>query len=91
MLLDSSIKMSKAAPTVNDKEMAHFKYLSTFWWNEDSPLHRLHVLNELRIPWIINKLLETKLISKDAAESTKPLEGLTILDVGCGGLSKHFF
>lgn len=77
------------APTVNAQEILHFKHLSTIWWNKE--LDGLRILNDLRIPWIIEKLVKTKLITEEAAKSAKPLEGLTILDVGCGGMLQNFF
>ncbi|KAF2887338.1 hypothetical protein ILUMI_18835 [Ignelater luminosus] len=72
-------------PTVNAKEIAHFKNLSTIWWNKECAPSTLLAFNELRVPWIIDKLVETKLITKDAAKSSKPFQGLSILDAGCGG------
>ncbi|KAF2898590.1 hypothetical protein ILUMI_07586, partial [Ignelater luminosus] len=81
MTMDKSRKIP--APTVNTQEILHFKKLSTFWWNKE--LDGLRILNDLRIPWIVDKLVQTKLITEDAAKSANPLQGLSILDVGCGG------
>lgn len=79
------------APTVNSEEMFHYKFLSTSWWNKENTMDILHVLNDLRIPWILNTLVETGLITKDATKHSKPLRELSILDVGCGGLFQYFF
>ncbi|KAF2900567.1 hypothetical protein ILUMI_05609 [Ignelater luminosus] len=70
-------------PTVNADEMVIFKNFSTHLWEGKVPLHPL---NNLRIPWIVDGIAEAGLISKDKVGSSKPLEGLKILDVECGGV-----
>ncbi|RWS06925.1 ubiquinone biosynthesis O-methyltransferase-like protein, partial [Dinothrombium tinctorium] len=49
------------------------------WWT-DERLKPLRAMNELRIPLIVNQLLNDKTIN-----SHKPLSGFTLLDVGSGG------
>ncbi|KAF2890853.1 hypothetical protein ILUMI_15320, partial [Ignelater luminosus] len=73
-----------ASPTVNSHEMEKFKYLSSFWWDKEGKAKPLHTLNHLRVPWIIDGIVEAGLISKDKLSKPKPLQGLKILDVGCG-------
>lgn len=51
-------------------ELAKFSELAHRWWDPDSEFRPLHQINPLRLDWI-NYL--------------SPLQGLRVLDVGCGG------
>ncbi|KAF2900566.1 hypothetical protein ILUMI_05608 [Ignelater luminosus] len=79
-----SFSQHDASPTVNPKEMVKFKTLSSQWWNKELRVTPLHPLNNLRVPWIVDGIVEAGLISKDKVGSTKSLQGLKLLDVGCG-------
>lgn len=72
-------------PTMNPDEIEKFKNLSSAVWNKEIRLSALHPLNHLRVPWIVDGIIEAGLVSKDKIGSEKPLEGLRVLDVGCGG------
>ena len=45
----------------------------------------LHAMNGVRIPWIQNRLKDIGAVNRIANPQT-PLAGLSILDVGCGGV-----
>ena len=51
-------------------ELAKFSDLAHRWWDKESEFRPLHEINPLRLDWI-NALV--------------PLNGLRVLDVGCGG------
>lgn len=51
-------------------ELAKFSDLAHRWWDKESEFRPLHEINPLRLDWI-NGLV--------------PLNGLRVLDVGCGG------
>lgn len=51
-------------------ELAKFSELAHRWWDPDSEFRPLHQINPLRLDWI---------------QSLVPLQGLRVLDVGCGG------
>ena len=51
-------------------ELAKFSDLAHRWWDQDGEFRPLHQINPLRLDWI-NGLC--------------PLQGLQVLDVGCGG------
>ncbi len=53
-------------------ELDHFQSLSSTWWDEEGPFRILHAITPLRLAFIKEKV-------------HKPLKGLRILDVGCGG------
>lgn len=64
--------------TIDPKEVAHYENLAATWWDKEGPFWPLHILNQLRIDWIASQL-------SLHYQSTNPLEGLNVLDVGCGG------
>ena len=68
--------------SVDAEEVAFFARISGEWWNPDGPFRPLHELNPCRISYIRNILTRHHDLSIDAA---KPLEGMNILDIGCGG------
>jgi 2-polyprenyl-6-hydroxyphenyl methylase/3-demethylubiquinone-9 3-methyltransferase len=51
-------------------ELAKFSDLAHRWWDPESEFRPLHQINPLRLEWI---------------HSLVPLEGKSVLDVGCGG------
>ena len=51
-------------------ELAKFSDLAHRWWDKESEFRPLHQINPLRLTWI---------------ENLVPLEGLRVVDVGCGG------
>ena len=63
-------------------EVNRFRQLSSAWWNETGEYAALHSLNQLRVPFIREQLLQS---SKQTNDSIKPLKAFQLLDVGCGG------
>lgn len=70
------------APSVDPAEVARYQRLATAWWDETGPFWPLHVLNRVRTDWIVRQLVRE--LGRDPGAS-KPLEGLRVLDIGCGG------
>lgn len=73
--------------TVDASEIELFSRLSSQWWDERGEFAMLHRMNPVRMEFIKQKLQEVQL-EEDCSfipPSTAPLEGLDILDVGCGG------
>jgi 2-polyprenyl-6-hydroxyphenyl methylase / 3-demethylubiquinone-9 3-methyltransferase len=68
--------------TINQAEAAKFAAMADEWWDEEGQFKPLHQLNPTRIAFIRAQL--TKHFDLPA-QSRVPLQGLTILDVGCGG------
>jgi 2-polyprenyl-6-hydroxyphenyl methylase/3-demethylubiquinone-9 3-methyltransferase len=60
-------------------EIARFERLSTTWWNAQGPMRPLHVTNALRVGYLLERIAGH--FGRDADAS---LEGLRVLDVGCG-------
>jgi 2-polyprenyl-6-hydroxyphenyl methylase / 3-demethylubiquinone-9 3-methyltransferase len=68
--------------TCDIAELDHFKSLSSTWWDERGPFRTLHAITPLRMAFIKDNVCSHFRLPEI---SPKPLEGLRILDVGCGG------
>ena len=69
-------------PAVDPNEVRRFSAMAARWWDPGGPLKPLHRLNPLRLAWI-----KEQVAGHFHKERNDPLalEGLSILDVGCGG------
>lgn len=61
-------------------EIQRFDSLSSTWWNKRGPMQPLHVVNALRLEYVIAKVAQ-----HFGRMPTNALYGLRVLDVGCGG------
>ncbi|WP_019592617.1 bifunctional 2-polyprenyl-6-hydroxyphenol methylase/3-demethylubiquinol 3-O-methyltransferase UbiG [Thioalkalivibrio sp. ALRh] len=68
--------------TVDPAEVERYRALAEMWWEPDGRHWPLHVLNGLRSDYIRDQLCHS--LGRDA-EAERPLDGLRILDIGCGG------
>ena len=67
--------------SVNKKEIEKFSSMAAEWWDPEGKFKPLHKFNPIRIKYIKENILEQfKLKNK-----SKPLSGVSILDIGCGG------
>ncbi|KAG0299073.1 Hexaprenyldihydroxybenzoate methyltransferase, mitochondrial [Dissophora globulifera] len=80
----SETQSSSSVYTVNKEEIAKFAAMSDEWWAPQGPFKMLHLMNPPRIRYIRNRLEAVGTISS-AASKRFPLQGLRVLDVGCGG------
>jgi 2-polyprenyl-6-hydroxyphenyl methylase/3-demethylubiquinone-9 3-methyltransferase len=71
-----------SAPDIDPSEVEYFEKLAHRWWDEDGPFWPLHRLNAFRLAYVRDRLCAA--FGRDAA-TERPLEGLRILDIGCGG------
>lgn len=72
---------SVSQTTVDPEEVKRFQSLANKWWDEQGEFGALHAMNDLRVPFIRDNLLNVH----RGRQTGKPLAGLKILDVGCGG------
>jgi len=70
------------AQTIDPQEVAYYERLSTQWWDKQGKFWPLHRLNELRVQYLKDQIC---LHYGRPSENDKPLAGLNILDIGCGG------
>lgn len=68
--------------SVDPKEMESFARMAADWWNPSGKFKPLHVMNAFRINFIKETLCEQ---FKRDLDAEKPLSGLRLLDIGCGG------
>ncbi|MFP9138780.1 bifunctional 2-polyprenyl-6-hydroxyphenol methylase/3-demethylubiquinol 3-O-methyltransferase UbiG [Devosia sp. XGJD_8] len=70
------------ASTINDAEIAKFTAMAEQWWDPKGKFKPLHKFNPVRLSYIRDNLLLH--FGRDG-NAMRPFDGLTILDVGCGG------
>ena len=68
--------------TVAKDEIARFAKISDQWWNTEGKFRALHELNPLRTKFIRDHI--ARHFKRDPLEE-RPLRGLRVLDIGCGG------
>ena len=68
--------------TLDESEVRAFSAIAGKWWDEDGPLSMLHRLNPVRLAYIRRQFIRHFDLD---GEQQRPLEGLAVLDVGCGG------
>jgi len=61
-------------------EIERFNRLSATWWNSEGPMRPLHVVNALRLDYVVDQI-----VSHFGRKKQTALTDLRILDVGCGG------
>ena len=67
--------------SVNKKEIHKFSKMADEWWDPEGKFKPLHKFNPTRIKYIKENIINNfKLKNK-----SKPLSGIKILDIGCGG------
>jgi len=67
--------------SVNKKEIDKFSKMADEWWDPEGKFKPLHKFNPTRIKYIKENIINNfKLKNK-----SKPLSGISILDIGCGG------
>jgi 2-polyprenyl-6-hydroxyphenyl methylase/3-demethylubiquinone-9 3-methyltransferase len=74
--------MTAERSSVDQAEVEKFARDAEEWWDAGGKFRPLHILNPTRIGIIKTAL--TAHFERDA-KSTRPLEGLRLLDLGCGG------
>ena len=68
--------------TINKEEIQKFSRLADEWWDVNGKFKPLHMFNPIRIEYITENIIKYYKLEK--SKSTF-LDGLNILDIGCGG------
>jgi 2-polyprenyl-6-hydroxyphenyl methylase / 3-demethylubiquinone-9 3-methyltransferase len=68
--------------TINKEEIQKFSKLADEWWDVNGKFKPLHMFNPIRIEYITDKIKQHFKINDKKANF---LNGLSILDIGCGG------
>ena len=68
--------------TINKEEIQKFSKLADEWWDVNGKFKPLHMFNPIRIEYITENIKKQFNIKK---EKSNFLDGIKILDIGCGG------
>lgn len=83
--MDRTPAIPEAAPLgrgVDAGEVARFDAMAREWWDPEGKFRPLHRLNPARLKFIEDA---ARRHFSRAADAAKPLAGLRVLDIGCGG------
>ena len=79
----SETKVSRmTSASIDRDEVARFDALAARWWDPRGPMAVLHKFNPVRVGYIRDEVCRT--FGRDPA-APFPLEGLSVVDIGCGG------
>jgi len=67
--------------SINKKEIEKFSKIADEWWNPEGKFKPLHKFNPIRIKYIKENIISNFKLKNQR----KPLSGINILDIGCGG------
>jgi 2-polyprenyl-6-hydroxyphenyl methylase/3-demethylubiquinone-9 3-methyltransferase len=68
--------------TIDPAEVAKFEAMATEWWDTEGKFKPLHMLNPIRLDYIVDQIAAE--FARDLSVQN-PFKGLRILDIGCGG------
>lgn len=74
--------MMQETSNIDPAEVARFERLAETWWDPNGPMRPLHKFNPVRLAFIRDEACRR---FGRTPKAIRPLEGLSILDVGCGG------
>lgn len=69
-------------PSIDPSEVEKFSQMASEWWDPKGKFRPLHKFNPVRLGFIRDTLVDHFGLDRKAR---KPLEGLRLLDIGCGG------
>jgi len=70
------------SPSIDPAEVAKFSAIAAEWWDPTGKFAPLHKFNPVRLSFLKGEMAAH--FGRDA-RSLRPFEGLTLLDIGCGG------
>jgi 2-polyprenyl-6-hydroxyphenyl methylase/3-demethylubiquinone-9 3-methyltransferase len=71
-----------AAPTIDPLEVDRFSRLASEWWDPRGKFRALHRIGPARLSFLRDELARHL---NPAKSGIRPLEGISLLDIGCGG------
>ncbi|HWJ19441.1 MAG TPA: bifunctional 2-polyprenyl-6-hydroxyphenol methylase/3-demethylubiquinol 3-O-methyltransferase UbiG, partial [Geobacterales bacterium] len=73
---------TRHSPSLDMAELRHFEGLAKEWWDERGKFGGLHAFNPARLAFIVSEVQSWR---DQQNQSFRPLDGLSVLDIGCGG------
>ena len=80
--MPATADIKTSGTTIDADDVARFSAMADEWWDPTGNFKPLHKFNPVRLGYIRDRLCAH--FGRDA-QSLTPLDGLTLLDVGCGG------
>ncbi len=74
--------MSLKSPSIDESEIEKFRAMASEWWDPKGKFKPLHKFNPVRLAFLRDRICSH--FSLDDKSRT-PLQGLRVLDIGCGG------
>jgi 2-polyprenyl-6-hydroxyphenyl methylase/3-demethylubiquinone-9 3-methyltransferase len=74
--------MSQSDSTLDEREVERFRALAAKWWDPEGEFAPLHAIGPERLRFLREQLVRH--LTRDG-NAARPLEGLRIADIGCGG------
>lgn len=71
-----------ASPTLDPSEIGRFERMAAEWWDPQGKFRPLHLLGPARLTFIRDEILAH---FRRPPSGMRPLAGLSLLDIGCGG------
>lgn len=68
--------------SIDPAEIAKFEAMAAEWWDTKGKFKPLHMMNPVRLDYIVTQIAAEFGLDRS---TPRPLEGLRILDIGCGG------
>ncbi|XP_055596875.1 ubiquinone biosynthesis O-methyltransferase, mitochondrial-like [Uranotaenia lowii] len=84
-LNDPRPKETAPKDSVSQTEISHMAKMVEFWWNPKGPAKMMHTFHQVRVPLVIEGLAEVGKIPSKNITSNSALDGIRILEAGCGG------
>lgn len=76
--------------TVDPDEVAKFAKQAEKWWHPDASAAPLHRMNPTRVSFIRSAIEKNVTMEPSKDHTGKPLSGIDVVDVGCGGKQLRF-
>ncbi len=80
--LSNSTEQAPKFPSIDPSEVEKFSQIASEWWDPKGKFRPLHKFNPVRLGFIRETLVSHFGLD---AKAQKPLDGLRLLDIGCGG------
>lgn len=71
-----------AASSIDPAEVAKFEAMAAEWWDLNGKFRPLHLMNPVRLDHVLDQIATE--FARDR-RGLRPLKGLRVLDIGCGG------
>ncbi|WP_018998286.1 bifunctional 2-polyprenyl-6-hydroxyphenol methylase/3-demethylubiquinol 3-O-methyltransferase UbiG [Hirschia maritima] len=74
--------MSPKSPSIDESEIEKFRAMASEWWDPKGKFKPLHKFNPVRLAFLRDRICSHFDLDD---KSRTPLQGLRVLDIGCGG------